>query len=598
MEKRIGIIMYQTSLSKGQELVAQRMTRYFNKLGQKAYLITSLFHDGEEVASAEVAKGGKGYLFAEDSMLKIPVIRVDSYVTKFPPRRIAFRDFLPVLERIVSDFELNVLITHSTLWNGPEEVTKFVTWRRQMRDLGGYRDPIVFAHMSHFQEPSPQRYSLSELTFRNAWNRLSLSRVMETANTVLVVTPLEKDAKVKMGARADKFCLFPGGVDDEVFLSFATEDTSDFLKRHDINPKARIVSYLGTIEERKNPLAVLRVAERMQGREDLHFVLAGGKDGSAYAEGVERTAKGLPNVTYLGRVDEKEKVQLIRSSYLNIIMSRLEALGIAQIEFMFFGVPIITSATGGQTWLVKDGVEGIHVKGPRDIAGAAGAITQLLEDEGKYKQMSANAREKAGKLTMSRLVTELDTCLDGEMAKESGLSGIPTELQATLARPEYALKSWTVGTYGLVATNRRVFVREGVISRRVTELRYSDITGIEYARRYPWRTLVTGVIISVFLLVAPSLRPLFSDVFVAWVESLIRGLGQLIPGQFGLDRILPFLLPLLPLLVSIALFLIGARSGFGLHGAGLRSIYLPRQFREAIGFIRDLQDKQLDATNR
>ncbi len=42
MQKNIGVIMYQTSTSKGQELVTQRMVREFNKLGQKAYLITNI----------------------------------------------------------------------------------------------------------------------------------------------------------------------------------------------------------------------------------------------------------------------------------------------------------------------------------------------------------------------------------------------------------------------------------------------------------------------------------------------------------------------------------------------------------------------------
>src|SRR3989338_348375 len=176
IRKRLGIIMYLTSNSKGQELVAQRMVRDFNKLGHKAYLITSVFHDGKEVVPTENLSKGKGYLFAEDDLLKIPVVRVDSYTAKWPPRRIVFRDFIHTLERIVDEFELNVLITHSTLWNGPEEIAKFVTWRRDMRSLGGYQDAIVFCHMSHLQEASPQRYSLPELTFRTAWNKFSLSR--------------------------------------------------------------------------------------------------------------------------------------------------------------------------------------------------------------------------------------------------------------------------------------------------------------------------------------------------------------------------------------------------------------------------------------
>ncbi len=200
MNKRIGVLMYQTSASKGQELVAQRMVKDFNTMGHKAYLITSAYHDGAEVIQPENLGKRKGYAFVEDSELEIPIIRVDSYVVKWPRRRICFRDFVQVLEKIVDEFKLNVLITHSTLWNGPEDVGKFVSWRRYMRDVGGYKDALVFCHMSHFQEPSPKRYSMVERTFRMAWNRFSLSQILKTANLVLVVTPFEKEAKIKMGA--------------------------------------------------------------------------------------------------------------------------------------------------------------------------------------------------------------------------------------------------------------------------------------------------------------------------------------------------------------------------------------------------------------
>jgi len=62
IKKRIGIIMYQTSKSKGQELVAQRMVREFIRLGHEAYLITSIFHDGEKVTSSENLKKLGGYI--------------------------------------------------------------------------------------------------------------------------------------------------------------------------------------------------------------------------------------------------------------------------------------------------------------------------------------------------------------------------------------------------------------------------------------------------------------------------------------------------------------------------------------------------------
>ena len=55
-----GVIMYQTSASKGQELVAQRMTKELASRGGKAVLITSRFHDFEPVIFARelMRKGG------------------------------------------------------------------------------------------------------------------------------------------------------------------------------------------------------------------------------------------------------------------------------------------------------------------------------------------------------------------------------------------------------------------------------------------------------------------------------------------------------------------------------------------------------------
>ena len=96
MKKRIGVLMYQTSTSKGQELVAQRMVRDFIALGHEAYLITSIFHDGVEVIPSKSLKS-KGFVVVDDNELGIPVIRVDSYAVKWPHRRINFRDFVHVL---------------------------------------------------------------------------------------------------------------------------------------------------------------------------------------------------------------------------------------------------------------------------------------------------------------------------------------------------------------------------------------------------------------------------------------------------------------------------------------------------------------------
>jgi D-inositol-3-phosphate glycosyltransferase len=589
LKKRIGVVMYQTSTSKGQELVAQRMVREFIKIGHDAYLITSVYHDGVEVVSPKSLRKGAGYTYIEDSELRIPVIRVDSHIARWPPRRVVFRDFMSTLTQIVDRFQLDVLITHSTLWNGPEEVAKFIEWRRDMRSIGGYKDPLVFCHMSHFQEPSLKRYSLKEQSFRVAWNKLTLPQIFSTANLILVVTDLEKKAKIKIGAKAEKCFLFPGGIDDEM-LRYANVEVKSLLSRLSTKRRnVKVISYLGSLEERKNPLAVLKVAERLQDREDIHFVIAGRGD-SAYSKRVVETANQLPNVTYLGELNEQEKVQLIKASYLNILLSQLEALGLTQLEFMCFGVPIITSAVGGQAWLIRNEVEGLHVNGSEDVEGAVAAINRLVSNQTLWGRLSANAKKRAMSLTMSTLTAGLDEAITKELIKERGLSKIPSEARGTLAEPENVLKSWSSGSWGVIATGRRLFIKRGFISRKVTEIPYSNISSIEYTRRYAWKTVIAGAAISLFLLVEPFLEPIFSRAFVAKFNDFMR---IFLPASFLESPILATfidLLPIIPIAVATIAFVVEAKVGFTLRGPGIKALYVPGKFREAIAFVRRMQD--------
>jgi D-inositol-3-phosphate glycosyltransferase len=589
LKKRIGVIMYQTSRSKGQELVAQRMVREFNKLGNEAYLITSVFHDGEKVVSSENLTKIGGYVYSDDEELQIPIIRVESYIAKWPPRRIVFRDFISILEKIVDKFRLDVLITHSTLWNGPEDAAKFVEWRRYMKDIGGYQDPLVFCQMSHFQEPTPKRYSLAERSFRTVWNRLTLPQIFSIANLIIVVTPFEKEAKLKMGADPEKFFLFPGGVDDEVFLRYANADVRRFVEALKIKQDSKIVSFLGSLEERKNPMAIIKIAEILKERTDIHFVLAG-KGGSPYAEKVIQESKGLPNVTYLGEVNEQEKVLLIKASYINIILSRLEALGLTQIEFMYSGVPVVTSGVGGQKWLIHNGVEGLQVNGPEDIEGAAAAIRKLVDNLGLWKELSENAKKRTMSLALSNLTANLDEALTAELIKERGLIEIPSEARSTLSSPENVLKSWSSGSWGVIATEKRLFIRRGVLSRKVTEIPFKNVSSIEYMRRYSWKTLLLGAVISVFLFALPFFSQIFSRAFVASLEEISR---SIFPQAFlqwpSLGAFINFLC-LLPFLIAVVIFAVEARTGYTLRGPGLDALYLPRKFREAITFVRSMQD--------
>ena len=584
--------MYQTSRSKGQELVAQRMVKYFRNLGNEAYLITSVYHDGKEVVS-EDQMGERGYFLVSDDELGIPVIRVASLVSKWPPRRIVFKDIVQTLENIANDFQLNVLITHSTLWNGPEEVAKFVEWRRNIKALGGYPAPLVFCHMSHYQEPSPNRYSVVERSYRMAWNRLSLRTILRVANLILVVTPYEEEAKRKMGAAKESLFLFPGGIDDVSFSQFSSADPTEFREQVGAQPDSKIVTCIGTVEVRKNSVAVLEIAEKLTARNDIRFVIAGRGD-SEYTELVKKKADGLSNVKYLGEVSEKEKVQLMQNSYLNVTLSKMEALGLTQLEFMYEGVPVVTSGVGGQSWIVRDGEEGIHVKGPDDIDGAVNATVALADDAAKWKKLSSNAKERASQYTLTKLMRGLDGALTKEIEKETGLSALPGEVRSTITQPELVVRTWSHGTMKVAATERRIFVQRGRVSRNTLEIPYSSINSIEHVRQHHWKSFLAGGLLSVLLFVQHYVGPIISR---SLTSRLVTVASVLLPrGTIGPETVVGVLW-LLPISIGLIVFLIGMRNGYALHGATVDAVFLPPSFNEAVQYVREMQTRETAVTS-
>jgi len=163
------------------------------------------------------------------------------------------------------------------------------------------------------------------------------------------------------------------------------------------------------------------------------------------------------------------------------------------------------------------------------------------------------------------------------------------------------LKSWKWGSVGIVATEQRLFIKRGFISRKVTEIPYRNISTIEYTRRFSWKTLIFGAAASLALFVEPFLRPIFSRAFISRFEEFAR---LLFPNSFLQSPALASfidILPLIPLTIAVIAFAYQAKTSFALRGSGIDALYLPSRFKEAIAFIRNVQDgkfERKDVANR
>lgn len=77
-----------------------------------------------------------------------------------------------------------------------------------------------------------------------------------------------------------------------------------------------------------------------------------------------------------GATSEQGVISLLESSHLFALASHDEAIGVATMEAMSMGLPVIATRVGGVPDLVRDGVDGLLVP-PRDPCAIAGAVESL-----------------------------------------------------------------------------------------------------------------------------------------------------------------------------------------------------------------------------
>ncbi|MBR2254274.1 MAG: glycosyltransferase family 4 protein [Candidatus Methanomethylophilaceae archaeon] len=99
-------------------------------------------------------------------------------------------------------------------------------------------------------------------------------------------------------------------------------------------------------------------------------------------------------VEMLGYVNEEEKQRLMRGCRLFVMPSVFESFGLAAVEQMSYGRPIVCSKVNGLPETVGDA--GILVP-PKDPKAIASAVNRLLGDDGLRSDLGRKAYAQAGK---------------------------------------------------------------------------------------------------------------------------------------------------------------------------------------------------------
>lgn len=147
-----------------------------------------------------------------------------------------------------------------------------------------------------------------------------------------------------------------------------------------------LILSIGEMIERKNHEVIVRALAKVQ-NPNVYYAICGK---GPLREHLEQLANELgvgDRVKFLGF--RKDIPELCNTADISAFPSRIEGLGLAGIEAMAAGVPLVSSNVHGILDYVIDGKTG-YALNPEDVDGFAKAISKLADDENLRNDMAAN----------------------------------------------------------------------------------------------------------------------------------------------------------------------------------------------------------------
>lgn len=175
------------------------------------------------------------------------------------------------------------------------------------------------------------------------------------------------------------------------------------LEDYDLPTDERLVLYVGGISPHKNLDGLLHAFARLADR-PAHLAIVGDHSGDSflgcYPELVRlRDRLGLESaVTFTGFVPDEHLAVLYNAATVLALPSFDEGFGLPAVEAMACGLPVLASRSGSLAEVV--GPAGVFFD-PRDHAGMAAALRQVLDDPALRKSLAAEGLKRAGGFSWS-----------------------------------------------------------------------------------------------------------------------------------------------------------------------------------------------------
>ena len=357
----------------GMNVYVLQLAREYARRGSRVDVFTR-YHDPNDPRIVEIEEGAR-VIHLEAGPVDAAKNDLFSYIPSFLDELYKFQNEMGTgYDLIHSHYWLSGMVgtSLSREWDAPHIATFHTLAKTKMRARAGEQEPQL-------------RQDVEAL-------------VMSDADGIVVSTEEERQDVIRhYEAPTRNIEVIPPGVNLDTF-----HPVDRRMARTELGIKEqRVLLYVGRIEQLKGIDILLRAVPMLEYGEDLRVLIVGGNPGNdAELERLKTLTSELgiaDSVTFTGSVPQDSLPTYYSAADVFVLPSHSESFGLAPLEAMACGTPVVVSRVGGLKTFVNSGEDGYLVPW-RCPESFAQRIDVLLANPELRDTMGEAARAKA--LTM------------------------------------------------------------------------------------------------------------------------------------------------------------------------------------------------------
>ena len=163
----------------------------------------------------------------------------------------------------------------------------------------------------------------------------------------------------------------------------------------------RIITHISNFREVKQIPDVIKIFSNIQKELPAKLLLIGEGPEKEGAERLVEELGILDHVIFLGNSNEIDRILCFSDLFL--LPSKTESFGLAALEAMASGVPVISTNTGGLSEVNEDGFSG-YLSNVNDVMDMSANAVKILSDTKTLNQFKANAKTQSKKFDLHNIV--------------------------------------------------------------------------------------------------------------------------------------------------------------------------------------------------